>query len=93
MLESGVPITEVATLVGHKDIQTTYDTYMHLADKTLQKAAMRHPLVRRNVNPTEIVRTVKETLENLQLEGDSRFVFSLSETSDGLKFSLRVKNK
>lgn len=93
MLETGVPITEVASLVGHKDIQTTYDTYMHLADKTLQKAAMRHPLVRRNVNPTEIVKTVKETLENLQLENDSRFVFSLSETSNGLEFSLQTKNE
>jgi len=93
MLESGVPITEVASLVGHKDIQTTYDTYMHLADKTLQKAAMRHPLVRRNVNPTEIVKTVKETLENLQLENDTRFIFSLSETSNGLEFSLQTKNE
>lgn len=26
MLEAGVPITEVASLVGHKDIQTTYST-------------------------------------------------------------------
>ena len=88
-----MPITEVATLVGHKDIQTTYDTYMHLADKTLQKAAMRHPLVRRNVNPTEIIKTVKETLENLQLENDTRFIFSLSETSNGLEFSLQTKNE
>ena len=39
MLEAGVPITEVAMLVGHKDIRTTYSTYMHLADKTLEKAA------------------------------------------------------
>lgn len=93
MLESGVPITEVASLVGHKDIQTTYDTYMHLADRTLQKAAMRHPLVRRNVNPKEIVKTVKETLENLQLESDPRFIFSISETSNGLQFSLQTKNE
>ncbi len=93
LLEVGVPITEVATLVGHKDIQTTYDTYMHLADNTLQKAAMRHPLVRGNVNPKEIIKTVKETLENFHLENDSRFTFILSETSGGLKFSLEVNTK
>ncbi len=93
MLEAEVPITEVASLVGHKDIQTTYDTYMHLADRTLQKAAMRHPLVRRNVNPAEIVKTVKETLESLHLENDARFTFSLSETSNGLQFSLQTKNE
>jgi len=91
LLESGVPITEVASLVGHKDIQTTYSTYMHLADKTLQKAAMRHPLVRNNVDPSELVKTVKETLENFHLESDKRFIYTISETEDGLKFSLNAR--
>lgn len=93
LLEAGVPITEVATLVGHKDIQTTYSTYMHLADKTLQKAALRHPLVRNNVNPNEMIRTVKETLESFHLESDSRFIFSVSESSGALEFVLRTKNR
>lgn len=88
MLEAGVPITEVATLVGHKDIQTTYDTYMHLADKTLQKAAMRHPMVRKNINPTEIIKSVKETIENLRLENDSRFNYSITEEGGRLSFTL-----
>ncbi|KKU88691.1 MAG: Tyrosine recombinase XerD [Candidatus Gottesmanbacteria bacterium GW2011_GWA2_47_9] len=90
MLEAGVPITEVASLVGHKDIQTTYDTYMHLADKTLQRAAMRHPMVRKNINPTEIIKSVKETLENLHLETDSRFRYQISEKDDGIRFELLV---
>lgn len=91
MLEAGVPITEVATLVGHKDIQATYETYMHLADRTLQKAAMRHPLVRHNVDPSELIKTVKETLENFHLEDDGRFAYTISETGDGLQFSLKSK--
>ncbi len=90
MLEAGVPITEVATLVGHKDIQTTYSTYMHLADKTLQRAAMRHPMVRISVVPKEIIKSVKETIENLHLENDSRFKYKISEKDDGLKFELSV---
>lgn len=92
MLEVGVPITEVATLVGHKDIQTTYSTYMHLADKTLERAAMRHPMVRRNVNPKEILRAIKENLENLHLEGDSRFNFNLVSESEGVKFEVSIKS-
>ena len=91
LLEAGVPITEVASLVGHKDIQTTYSTYMHLADKTIQKAAMRHPLVRKNVNPAEIVRSVKEMIENYHLETDSRFIFSIGESGNSLNFSLKLK--
>ncbi len=88
MLETGVPITEVATLVGHKDIQTTYSTYMHLADKTLQRAAMRHPAVRRNVPPKETIKTIKEMLENLHLDDDPRFKFSILEEDNKLKIEL-----
>lgn len=91
MLESGVPITEVATLLGHKDIQTTYDNYMHLADKTLQRAAMRHPMVRKNVDPKEIIKTIKETLENYHLDTDSRFGYKILEEDKSLIFNLRIR--
>lgn len=90
MLEADVPIPQVATLVGHKDIQTTFETYMHLADKTLEKAAMRHPMVRRNVDTSEIMQSVKETLSKFHLEGDQRFTYSLSESSGKLTFELSV---
>jgi hypothetical protein len=91
MLESGVPITEVATLLGHIDIQTTYDNYMHLADKTLQKAAMRHPLVRKNVTPEEILRNLKEIIENQHFETDSRFNFKIMQEKNGLSIKLLMK--
>lgn len=90
MLEAGVPITEVATLVGHKDIQTTYSTYMHLADKTLQRAALRHPAVRKNVDPKEIIKEVKGILENLHFENDQRFNYSIQESENGIEFILKT---
>lgn len=93
MLEAGVPITEVATLVGHKDIQTTYSTYMHLADKTLQRAAMRHPMVRKNVDTREIIRELKEAIEGFHLNNDKRFMFSLSEEDNQLNFKIITKQK
>lgn len=92
LLEAGVPITEVASLAGHKDIQTTYSTYMHLADTTLQRAAMKHPLVRRNVDPNEIMQSIKDTLANFHLEVDKRFIYTLSETGGKLAFELLVKS-
>ena len=91
MLEADVPITEVASLAGHKDIQTTYSTYMHLADKTLQKAAMRHPLVRKNVDPKEIIKTIRESIENFHLGDDVRFDYKISEEGNMLQFQLNVK--
>jgi len=90
MLEAGVPITEVATLAGHKDIQTTFSTYMHLADRTLQKAAMRHPMVRKNVDPKEIIKSIKETLENFHLENDSRFKYVVREKGGELNFKIKL---
>lgn len=93
MLEAGVPITEVASLAGHKDIQTTFSTYMHLADTTLQKAAMRHPLVRKHVSPNEIIKSVREVLENLHLEDDPRFIYKMTEGGDNLSFHISLSGK
>ncbi len=92
LLEQGVPITSVSKLLGHKDIQTTYDTYMHLADRTLQKAAMRLPLIRESVDPVETKKAIKEAIENFQLETDHRFTYTIKETTRCLRFSLQVKN-
>jgi site-specific recombinase XerD len=91
ILEAGVQATEVAPLTGHKDIQVIYETYMHLADKTLQRAAMKHPLVRRNVNPQEIIRVVKEAIESFHFETDNRFKFSISETGNSLNLHLEAQ--
>src|SRR3989338_3261637 len=91
LLETGVPIEQVALLVGHRDIRTTFSTYAYLADKTLQRAALRHPLMRKNVDPKEIIRAVKEALENFDLANDPRFKFDISVRQNGLNFSLLAK--
>lgn len=91
MLEVGVPITEVATLVGHKDIQTTYSTYMHLADKTLEKAAMRHPILRKNIAPVHIIDEIQEYLMHTVNRNDKRFRTILNKTNSSLSFELIIK--
>jgi len=91
LLMSGVDITMVATLLGHRDVQTTYDTYVHLADDTLKKAAMRNPLVRQYVNPSEIIRTIRDTIESFHLGDDTRFDYKISESGDKINFELAVK--
>ncbi len=93
LIEAGVPITEVASLVGHKDIRTTYSTYMHLADKVLFKAAMRHPSVRRNVPPLEILRNIKELIDNQKLDSDNRFMHEIIQKNGGLSINISVKSE
>jgi integrase/recombinase XerD len=90
LLMSGVDVTMVASLLGHKDIQTTYENYVHLADETLKKASHRHPLVRKNINPSEIIKTLKESVENFHLEDDSRFRYEISDTNDSLSFKITL---
>lgn len=92
MLEAGVPITEVATLVGHKDIQTTYSTYMHLADKTLELAAKKHPVCRKFVPTGQIIKSIREYLNNYHLDEDSRFKYKLYESAGTLKIIIKYLN-
>ena len=92
MLEAGVPITEVATLVGHKDIQTTYSTYMHLADKTLERAAMRHPMVRKNVDPLSILEDLKQAIQNFRFEKDDRFIYFVKESKGKFTVDIELMN-
>jgi len=82
MLEAGVPETQVASLCGWKDIQTLYSTYMHLANRTLEKASRRFPLVRRSIEPNELIKIVKETIENLHLDEDSRLSYQINQTEN-----------
>lgn len=92
LLMSGVDVTMVASILGHKDIQTTFENYVHLADQTLKKATMRHPLIRKNINPNEIIKTVKESLEGFHLEDDPRFIYEIVEGNNRLSLNLNVRS-
>lgn len=90
LLEAGVDISMVATLLGHRDVQTTFETYTHLADDTLKKASMRNPLVRQYVEPSEIIKSIKDTIEGFHLQDDSRFKFLLIQKDNKLRIELRA---
>lgn len=91
LIMSGVDITMVASILGHKDIQTTYDNYVHLADETLKKATYRHPLIRKNIDPKEILKNIKEQIESFRLETDARFNYRTEEGSNSLSFTVFIK--
>ncbi len=88
---AGVDIATLAKLLGHRDVQTTFDTYVHLADETLHRASMRNPLVRQFVSPSETLLTVKDVIENLRLLQDERFEYKLVVEDNQLQFMLKVK--
>lgn len=52
---------------------------------------MRNPLIRNNIEPFEIIKSVKETVENLHLEADPRFSYLLSQGDNVLRFELKLR--
>ena len=91
LLMSGVDITMVAAILGHKDIQTTYENYVHLADETLKKAMYRHPLIRRNIDPKEIIKMLQDLIDGFKIDTDERFNYKLERGSNSLAFTMFVK--
>ena len=88
LLMSGVDITVVASILGHKDIQTTFANYVHLADKTRRRGMFRHPLIRKSIDPSEVIIGIKETLKGYNLEDDQRFKYTFTEKNGGIFFSV-----
>ena len=91
LLMSGVDLTMVASILGHKDIQTTYENYVHLADDTLKKATYRHPLVRKNIDPREIIKMMEDLINGFKIDTDERFNYKFERGSNSLAFTLFVK--
>lgn len=91
LLMSGVDVTMVASILGHKDIQTTFENYVHLADETLKKATYRHPLVRQNIDPREIIKMVEELIDGFKIDTDERFNYNFQKGSNSLSFTMFVK--
>lgn len=91
LIMSGIDVSMVASILGHKDIQTTYKNYVHLADKTLRNAAFRHPLLRKSINPIEIIKQVKDSLSSFRFEEDTRFNYHIEEGQNSLSFTVFLK--
>lgn len=90
LLISGVDITVVASILGHVDIQTTFGNYVHLADKTRRQGMFRHPLIRKSVDPLEVIKSIKDTLEGFHLEDDKRFNYTFKEINGGIQLSINT---
>ena len=90
MLQAGIDITLVAKLLGHKDIRVTYETYIHLADTTLQKAIRKHPLLRKYENPQDRIDEFLELLNKFKFGADSRFNFKLNGDNNAYNILLSL---
>lgn len=81
-------IAMVATLIGHRDIQTTFETYVHLADETIKKSSMRHPLMRNYVDTAERLREVKHVIDGMMLEESGKFKVNYIEQDNVFRIEI-----
>lgn len=89
LLMEDVDVAIVSKILGHKDIKTTMQ-YLHFTDNTLRDGTFMHPLIRKNVDPAIIFKSVKQVLEKYTFKGDKRFKYYLSEDGKSLKFELSL---
>lgn len=85
-------IAMVATILGHKDIQTTYDTYVHLDTETIQRATNRHPLVSQYIPPKDVLNNIKSTIEGLRIGDDKRLDPKITVDDDELILTVKIVN-
>lgn len=67
MLDEDVNLFKVQKIVGHKRVDTTAK-YEHLTTKDIQKAILRHPLIRKNTDPQVVVDALFEYVRGLGCE-------------------------
>lgn len=92
LIASGLEISRVAHLTGHKDIQVLFDRYLHLADEQIRKSMYYHPLFRQGIEAKEILKTIVEQVKSLRIDNDSRFAYLLQETDKGVKIEVEIKD-
>lgn len=83
-------IAMVATILGHKDIQTTYDTYVHLDTEGIQRATDRSPLISQYIPTQEALQNIKLAIENLRIGDDKRFQFSIVIKNGELRVKVNI---
>lgn len=83
-------IAMVATILGHKDIQTTYKTYVHLDTEGIQRATNRHPLMSQYIPTKEALQNLKVAIDNLNIATDNRFQYNVSVTDNELTVSVKT---
>lgn len=85
-------ITLVAKVLGHHDVQTTYDTYVHLDTEEIQRGTDKNPLLSKFISPDEILENVQLAIAKFKLNEDKRFLFHMDIDNGELQINVKIKN-
>ncbi len=86
MLDEDVNLFKVQKIVGHRRTETTAK-YEHLTTKDIQKAILKHPLIRKNTDPQFVIDAVYEFIKGLNLE-----IVEFNNNEGLISMKMRVDN-
>lgn len=86
-------IAMVATVIGHRDIQTTYQVYVHLADDVIKQAVRKHPLMRSYISIADRLREVENTIDSLGFKDDERFQVDIRRNDDCILIKIALRSQ
>jgi integrase len=89
LLSEGSDLFATQHIVGHHDIRTTAH-YYHLDLKAMKRAQEKHPIIRKETSPNNILQAIRESIKSFGLEHDGRFKFYLSESNLTLKMEISI---
>jgi site-specific recombinase XerD len=90
LLTQGVPLPIVASLAGHKDIQSTY-YYFSKLEKPMRQALTKLSWVKETINPQEILDQIADNFKSHGLQQDKRFDFRIEQTKNSLQINVAIK--
>ena len=93
MRKGGNDVFTISKLLGHKDIGTTTEYYVHFFDDELKRASRKNPLLRKQISESERVEEVLEMLKKLHFDDDPRFKYFVQEDNGSFKFELKYGQK
>lgn len=83
-------VFSVKEILGHKDVKST-QIYVNLDTEYLQRAAQRHPLMRKYVEPVDILKDIKNAVDDFRIDKDERFFYNVSIGDVGLEIRITPK--
>lgn len=91
LLNEHVAIEDIAKLLGHKDIRTTYENYLHFADDHLKAAISRLPVLRKNMSGKDQLKTVSEFVNQIREIEYDKLNYKITHNSKYIVFRAEIK--
>ena len=90
MLRANIGVATVSKIVGHTNPVHSLNTYQHLVVDDMKQALTHHPLIRKCADPNDVLKVIKQKVEDMKLGEDNRFNLALYQSKGKLKIEVDI---